>query len=672
MKYALRLFSLLTILAAGFMFFTSHAHAATFDVEAGLGDSETNSHCSLAEAIQNINDQVTTYIDCEPVGGYGVSDTINLPSGIITLNSDLPSIQHSLIIQGQGMNDSIIDGDGQYEVFNNGDNSTYNDASISLQGMTLTAWSGMLIRTGRGNVSLTNIEIDGNGANVGDEGVMIIGNIYPEANNVNLENIYIHDITANSSYIHILNVWSKGGGTTNALADGITINNVSNTGGGVNVMVWGVGVMRTEDAYGTFNGIVRNTTINDISSSAGIATMVSFSAVTVQNESTTTELAVENSTISNINSSPSVFGVDGSFGSFATSYDNTTIADANLTTKNVVINNNLFNSDSQSCSTDGNLNNVFGGSGTVITSITSLGGNISDDASCNSFFTHPTDQTEVSDLASTLGPLGNNGGLVPTIPLLSGSPAIDSGVTVPGLTADARGVTRPQCAAFDSGAYEYSGTCPATSSEPLTYPDPEKGSTVSLVLPEDVTSPSVSAVDPDIIPKDGDSQFPAGLTTFQFTTTPGATKTVTLYYDLPGSPSSYTARKYKTNTQTFIDVPSATITREDYNGKPMLKLTYQITDGGILDQDGVANGTVIDPVGLATTSLASTGENLWLYIACIMALVGGGVGVHRRFAQQASIASIWQPPYNRRYQLCSKPLPEILRPASYSRRNRRT
>jgi len=631
MKYALRLFSLLTILAAGFMFFTSHAHAATFDVEAGLGDSETNSHCSLAEAIQNINDQVTTYIDCEPVGGYGVSDTINLPSGIITLNSDLPSIQHSLIIQGQGMNDSIIDGDGQYEVFNNGDNSTYNDASISLQGMTLTAWSGMLIRTGRGNVSLTNIEIDGNGANVGDEGVMIIGNIYPEANNVNLENIYIHDITANSSYIHILNVWSKGGGTTNALADGITINNVSNTGGGVNVMVWGVGVMRTEDAYGTFNGIVRNTTINDISSSAGIATMVSFSAVTVQNESTTTELAVENSTISNINSSPSVFGVDGSFGSFATSYDNTTIADANLTTKNVVINNNLFNSDSQSCSTDGNLNNVFGGSGTVITSITSLGGNISDDASCNSFFTHPTDQTEVSDLASTLGPLGNNGGLVPTIPLLSGSPAIDSGVTVPGLTADARGVTRPQCAAFDSGAYEYSGTCPATSSEPLTYPDPEKGSTVSLVLPEDVTSPSVSAVDPDIIPKDGDSQFPAGLTTFQFTTTPGATKTVTLYYDLPGSPSSYTARKYKTNTQTFIDVPSATITREDYNGKPMLKLTYQITDGGILDQDGVANGTVIDPVGLATTSLASTGENLWLYIACIMALVGGGVGVHRRF-----------------------------------------
>ncbi len=168
-------------------------------------------------------------------------------------------------------------------------------------------------------------------------------------------------------------------------------------------------------------------------------------------------------------------------------------------------------------------------------------------------------------------------------------------------------------------------TSPSSNSgQTLTYPDSEKGTTVSLILPEDVTNPTVSAVDPDTIPKDGDNQFPAGLTSFQFTTTPGATKTVTLYYDLPGNPSGYTARKYKTNSQTFIDVPNASITREDYNGKSMLKLTYSITDGGILDQDGVANGTIIDPVGLATTALADTGENLLLYIASIMSLLGLG------------------------------------------------
>ncbi len=175
--------------------------------------------------------------------------------------------------------------------------------------------------------------------------------------------------------------------------------------------------------------------------------------------------------------------------------------------------------------------------------------------------------------------------------------------------------------------------CTGSSGSPgqtLTYPDSEKGSTVSLTLPDDVTNPSVTAVDPDSIPKDGENQFPAGLTSFQFTTTPGATKTVTLYYDLPGNPNDYTARKYKTNSQTFIDVPGATITREDYNGKSMLKLTYSITDGGILDQDGLANGTVIDPVGLATTSLADTGENLALFLLGASTLVVGGVWLSRK------------------------------------------
>lgn len=165
------------------------------------------------------------------------------------------------------------------------------------------------------------------------------------------------------------------------------------------------------------------------------------------------------------------------------------------------------------------------------------------------------------------------------------------------------------------------------SGQALTYPDPVKGRTVSLILPNDVTGATVAPVDSSSLPKDGDNQFPAGLTTFQFDTDPGATKTVSLYYDLPGNPTDYVARKYKTNTQTYLDVPNATITREDYNGKSMLKLTYDITDGGILDQDGQANGTVIDPVGLATTNLASTGDNLYLYLTLIATLILSGLGL---------------------------------------------
>ncbi len=179
----------------------------------------------------------------------------------------------------------------------------------------------------------------------------------------------------------------------------------------------------------------------------------------------------------------------------------------------------------------------------------------------------------------------------------------------------------------------------------LTYddancsPQPLTGSTsnnkpVSLILPSDVTNPQIIPIAASAISADSAYSYPAGLTSFQFTTTPGATKTVTLYYDLPGNPSDYTARKYNSATRTYSDIPGATITREDYNGKSMLKLTYNITDGGPLDQDGLANGTVIDPVGLATTSLANTGTNLSAYMLGVITLIAGGVWVSRKALQK--------------------------------------
>jgi uncharacterized repeat protein (TIGR01451 family) len=53
-----------------------------------------------------------------------------------------------------------------------------------------------------------------------------------------------------------------------------------------------------------------------------------------------------------------------------------------------------------------------------------------------------------------LAPLTANGGLTQTMALLTGSPALNSGVTCPPPATDQRGVTRPQGAACDSGAYE--------------------------------------------------------------------------------------------------------------------------------------------------------------------------------------------------------------------------
>lgn len=72
------------------------------------------------------------------------------------------------------------------------------------------------------------------------------------------------------------------------------------------------------------------------------------------------------------------------------------------------------------------------------------------------------------------------------------------------------------------------------------------------------------------------------------------------------------------------------IVREDYGGKSRLKLTYSIADGGVLDQDGQVNGVIIDPVGLATTNLALTGDNIWFYIFGITALLGVGARFMRK------------------------------------------
>jgi hypothetical protein len=54
-----------------------------------------------------------------------------------------------------------------------------------------------------------------------------------------------------------------------------------------------------------------------------------------------------------------------------------------------------------------------------------------------------------------LGPIGLNGGLTATYPLLSNSPAIDAGDSSVGLTIDQRGSVRPSGAGIDIGAYEF-------------------------------------------------------------------------------------------------------------------------------------------------------------------------------------------------------------------------
>ncbi len=97
----------------------------------------------------------------------------------------------------------------------------------------------------------------------------------------------------------------------------------------------------------------------------------------------------------------------------------------------------------------------------------SQGYNICSDTSCNSFLTATGDSTSTSPL---LGSLGNNGGPVKTMALLSNSPAMDTGTNTGCPSTDARGVKRPEdgdnngTSVCDIGAYEYSWVAPAVTS----------------------------------------------------------------------------------------------------------------------------------------------------------------------------------------------------------------
>ena len=98
--------------------------------------------------------------------------------------------------------------------------------------------------------------------------------------------------------------------------------------------------------------------------------------------------------------------------------------------------------------------------------------------------------------------------------------------------------------------------------------------------------------------KDSGFSYPGGLVSFSTDCgTNGYTATVSAYfYGL--TPANFAARKYSPAGSSYATIPGASIAQVTIGGQTATKLTYQITDGGPLDQDGVANGIIVDPVGL--------------------------------------------------------------------------
>jgi len=109
-----------------------------------------------------------------------------------------------------------------------------------------------------------------------------------------------------------------------------------------------------------------------------------------------------------------------------------------MTLKNTIVANSVSSGD---CMVE--MNSING--------ISSAGYNLSSDNSCNAYFTHPADQTNMSP---SLGPLADNGGYTWTHLPYAHSPVVDEGLCLAQIPTDQRGVARPQGPACDIGAVE--------------------------------------------------------------------------------------------------------------------------------------------------------------------------------------------------------------------------
>lgn len=121
---------------------------------------------------------------------------------------------------------------------------------------------------------------------------------------------------------------------------------------------------------------------------------------------------------------------------------------------------------------------------------------------------------------------------------------------------------------------------------------------------------------------DGAYNYPFGLLSYTADCgTPGYSTDVSVYYHGANSATGMVARKYNSNTHSYGVVAGAAV-----SGTSPVKVTYTATDGLALDEDGAANGIIVDPVGLAVVQpagfLSYTGvSQLWPLVVGVSGIV---------------------------------------------------
>jgi len=412
----------LTLLALTFSAIgVTPAHAATFTVTktADTNDGTCGADCSLREAIADAN------------ASAGTPDTIILPAGTytLTLGSQLPAVTSAITIHGSGVANTIIQPNASANT------ATYRVFEVTSTGdLTLDS---LTVRNGRCNGSCANVADSGGGILNG--GALIVSNVTFNANSATLGGGGMFNYNGSSPTLTNVtfsgNSATGGGGGMYNYISSPTLTNVTfsanstvNLGGGM---------------YNFSSSVtLTNATFSANSASNGGGIYNEKGSPTLTNVTFSANSANTGGGMYNYISSPTLTNVTFSANSANTGGGMYNFSNSSPTLKNTLIANSPSGGD---CVSDASTLNASSSNNLI-------------EASANACGLTNSVNGNIVGQDPALGALANNGGFTQTHALLTGSPAINKGTNTGCPATDQRGITRPQGAHCDIGAFEFVNT----------------------------------------------------------------------------------------------------------------------------------------------------------------------------------------------------------------------
>lgn len=208
--------------------------------------------------------------------------------------------------------------------------------------------------------------------------------------------------------------------------------------------------------------------------------------------------------------------------------------------------------------------------------------------------------------------------------------------TVPSVDDDGDNITNAiENAAPNGGDANKDGTLDSQQSQVTSFVNPLTGQYATFAVTSSAECAiSTVGINPESTSSaDATYSYPNGLMNFNVNCAgQGATITAEMIFYNAGKASDFIARKFINNSYRNLD--GASVVDVTIGGVSAVKLTYSLSDGGPLDADGQANGTIIDPAGLAITgSLPATGSSFvshFMYSAMFLLVAGTVLALMRK------------------------------------------